>query len=125
MRQASRRVVKFPNVEVVHATPRAVLCTIAAVEFWVPRSQIHLSSEVQHPGDVGVLVVSRWWADISGAAEAQNSPLPALVDTLPNATRLYKRLIFELHPDRNPGSEVAARAINQLWQAVISDLRGA
>ncbi len=35
-------------------------------EFWVPLSQIDVTSEVQDEGDTGTLVVSKWLAEQRG-----------------------------------------------------------
>lgn len=43
-------------------TEKALLVLVGGRECWVPKSQIEDASEVQEPGDTGVLVVPEWWA---------------------------------------------------------------
>lgn len=112
----------FHNVEAIHATDKALLCTIGGSEAWVPFSQIQPESEVNEPGEYGTLVVTQWWAEVAGVSDYA-SEVPEPVRELPQAQRVYRKLIFEFHPDRNPSGDTVARALNELWQAVQADLR--
>jgi hypothetical protein len=65
------------DVEVLAETERALLCRseeLAAAtgekKTWVPRSQVDDESAIQRRGDVGYLIVSRWWAREVGLCEA-------------------------------------------------------
>lgn len=53
---------EVPDVEVLRATDKALLCKIEKEEVWVPRSVVDDSSEVQEEHDSGTLVVQSWFA---------------------------------------------------------------
>lgn len=60
-----RRVAKrFAHLQAtaLRDTEKALLVLVGGREVWVPKSQIEDASEVQEPGDVGVLMVPEWWA---------------------------------------------------------------
>lgn len=42
--------------------------------FWVPRSILHYDNEVNHVGDVGLLVVPLWWAVQEGLQMGLSMP---------------------------------------------------
>lgn len=59
-----RRVAKrFAHLQAtaLRDTEKALLVLVGGREVWVPKSQIEDASEVQEPGDTGVLVVPRRW----------------------------------------------------------------
>jgi hypothetical protein len=114
-------------------TARALLCAIAGQEIWVPLSQIHRDSEVRRRGDSGLLLVAAWWARKAALidddedsyhereAHSQHGAAPATVE-LTQATRTYRRLAQEFHPDRIGGDGKTMQALNVLWDAVRSDV---
>ncbi len=116
-------VAAIPGVQARHATSKALLCRIGWRELWVPLSQIEFGSEVRRAGDSGALLVSAWWAERAGLAHEPEAP-PALPARLPKSEQVYKRIIFEVHPDRNHGDGTAARCVNALWQAVQKEIGG-
>ena len=49
--------------EVIRETEKAILFrTDDGEEYWIPKSQIHDNSEVWKAGDVGMIVVTEWFA---------------------------------------------------------------
>lgn len=66
---AKDETIEFENVEVRHATERALLCVIDGEEYWMPKSQIASGSELDESseaGDKGSLLVSEWIAREKG-----------------------------------------------------------
>jgi len=59
-------IVELPDVEVVKATDMALLCLIEGDEHWIPKSQIHRTSEVKDEGDEGTLIIPLWLAEEKG-----------------------------------------------------------
>lgn len=47
---------------VITETEEAILCDMDGNQIWIPKSQIHKSSEVRHEGDTGWLVLPEWLA---------------------------------------------------------------
>jgi len=117
------------HVECHRETEKALLCEFwDGAQYWVPKSQMSARSQVKHEGDEGDLVVKQWWAETSGAIEylykPKAPPPPApVVDLLPTARPLYRKLILKYHPDISPRTAEMARDLNQLWQAVQTDLK--
>ena len=58
--------VTFEDCEVLIERPFALLCVINDAEKWIPKSQVHSSSEVIGEGDKGDLVISEWYATKEG-----------------------------------------------------------
>lgn len=56
------------DAECLHETAKAILVRIeAGKEYWVPKSVVsEEDSEVNAPGDVGTLVVQKWFAEKEG-----------------------------------------------------------
>jgi hypothetical protein len=101
-----------------HETAKAYLCEVGDELFWIPKSQIFAVDF-----STGRLVTSDWWAEVSGAKDAdkaQATPEPA---SLPTASALYRKLAMKYHPDRNPDAEEFMRDLNEFWQAVKDDLK--
>jgi hypothetical protein len=92
-------------------------------EYWLPRSQIR-SSEVHHRGERGRIEVTHWWAERAGLLEADGSSAPAVIE-LTQASRIYRQLATQYHPDRVGGDDATMKAINVLWDAVKSDIERA
>jgi hypothetical protein len=115
---------KFTFAERRRETVKAFLYEILSNSFWVPKSQILNADPKQ-----GILVTTLWWAEVSGAKyiyeqakEARTATLePEL--TLATAGVIYRRLALKYHPDRNPDAEEFMTDLNQLWQAVKTDLK--
>jgi hypothetical protein len=103
---------------VIFATPRALRCRRGARLFWVPRSQVAPASRVRQRGDSGDLVVLAWFASKAGLTEPTTAPA---LDTLRETARVYRRLMLEFHPDRNPAGAATARALNEFMAAVKRD----
>jgi Ser-tRNA(Ala) deacylase AlaX len=113
------RTVEIEDVDVVRETTKAILVEFADRSIWVPRSQLHLDS-VRHAGDHGTLIVSEWFAqqaDLEAHAAAQ-----VTVSALPTATRVFRRLAQEHHPDHGGRAETM-KALSELWSAVRDDMR--
>jgi hypothetical protein len=120
------------GVTIRATTARAVLCRVRDIEFWTPRSQ--LLGDL-YRGYRGSISVARWFieskslewiTDGGGQADDRDgepSSSTIAVPALEGATRMYKRLAAEYHPDRNPRGGETMRALNQLWQAVLGDMR--
>jgi len=108
----------------------------------VPLSQVADESEVWRGGDRGRLVVSRWWAgkaellgddydyerdyedrDYERETHSQRNAQPPAAIELPQATRAYRTLALEHHPDRHGGDGAVMKAVNTLWNAIRQDLR--
>ena len=53
----------FENVECKAETDMAILVDLYGDEKWIPKSVIADESEVIEKGDIGELVVSRWFAE--------------------------------------------------------------
>jgi hypothetical protein len=96
-------------------------------EYWVPRSQIR-NSEVCCRGDCGHIEVTRWWAGKAGLLDAGGtngrSTAPAVIE-LTQATRTYRQLAQQHHPDRAGGDGKTMQALNVLWDAVKNDIQRA
>lgn len=56
----------YGEVEGIKETLKALLVDDGTQEFWVPKSQIHESSEVNTDTDAGMLIVSAWFAREKG-----------------------------------------------------------
>jgi hypothetical protein len=52
----------------VAETDAALLVDVDGEETWFPKSHISEESEVQHEGDAGTLIVTRWIAEQKGLA---------------------------------------------------------
>jgi hypothetical protein len=120
----------FDDVLIKAETAKALLCIIAEDELWVPKSQISADSEVQHRGDRGCLMVTRWWARKAELVENDDEndrehAYAATVIELTQATRAYRQLALEHHPDRVGGDGVVMKALNVLWGAVKADVERA
>lgn len=59
----------YEGVKCVGETAKAILVDIDGTRYWVPQSQVDNDSEVYKKGDVGDLVVSRWYAEKEGLGE--------------------------------------------------------
>jgi hypothetical protein len=112
--------VAISDVEALRQTDKAVLCAVGGAELWVPRSQISRASEVREAGDCGTLVVSQWWYEAAKANRIVDVVLPS---ELPESSKVYKQLVREFHPDRNADGAEVMRAVNQLWQSVVSEVK--
>lgn len=56
----------FRNVVCVHETDKAILCEFGPhEEVWIPKSVVHDDSDVYQAGQLGDLVVERWFAQKS------------------------------------------------------------
>ena len=62
---------KVQDCEVLKETDKAILVESPNLgePLWVPQSQVHADSEVWREGDVGVLVISEWFAEKSGLVD--------------------------------------------------------
>lgn len=69
--------IKVKDVQVLKATPAALLCRIQGDQFWVPQSQVHDDSEVYQEGDKGALVCSEWIAESKGFKQHGDDYEPA------------------------------------------------
>lgn len=61
--------VEFDDCEVLAETEKALLVYISAIveEVWIPKSQVDTDdSEIREKGDVGMLVMTRWFAEKEG-----------------------------------------------------------
>jgi hypothetical protein len=58
--------VKFEECECIKATGKAILVLVDGDPQWIPQSQVHEDSEVYCAGDVGDLIVKRWFAEKEG-----------------------------------------------------------
>jgi hypothetical protein len=133
------RTYAFTDVSVHKETAKAYLCQIGTGMFWAPKSQIE-----EFDLNAGFLVMPRWWAERTGAAEAyeldqehkqqeqeeawrkaeelirlRQQPVIKLL----KATPVYRKLALKYHPDKNPDSPEMMRDLNELWQAVQADLK--
>jgi hypothetical protein len=127
------------HVTVRRDTPKALLVerhdTGRFEQHWVPRSQIR-SSEVCYRGDTGLIEVTRRWAQKAGLLDddqdsyhesethSQRGATPAVIE-LTQATRVYRQLALEHHPDRAGGDGRTMKALNILMDAVKSDIERA
>jgi hypothetical protein len=66
-----RKTVEFGNCECLGQTELAIYvlikdpkCLICAN--WIPLSQIDEDSEVRKTGDIGLITITRWWAEKQG-----------------------------------------------------------
>lgn len=67
MTKWNEEAVEFEDVEVIAATPRAILCLFPeGEEVWIPKEQIDPESEVSDNGDYGTLVIPEWLAKNEG-----------------------------------------------------------
>ncbi|SRR6266851_3993823 len=109
---------------VLNETKKAILARIGDVQFWIPKSQI---KDVQrfHRGYRGPLWIASWWIEVNEldhlarAAPAAASP----VNLISNANRIYRRLAAKYHPDRSPETAEFMKDLNELWQAILDDLK--
>jgi hypothetical protein len=76
--------------------------------------------------------VSEWWASTAGAIgyayQTRDQTAPpqkpsAVTDLLPKARAHYRKLALKYHPDISPTSAETMRDLNELWQAVLEDLK--
>jgi len=62
------------DVQVLSESPRAVLVYLGGKEYWVPKSQIHPTSDVYEKGQHGRIIITKWiakerglWGDDAGS----------------------------------------------------------
>jgi len=74
------------NGKVERVTEKALLFDMGTEEkVWIPKSQLHNSTQVREEGDEGVLVISSWLAEAKGFTkngEETNRP-PPVEDDIP------------------------------------------
>jgi hypothetical protein len=66
--QPSDPIATFSDVIAVRETEKGLLCRPVVYpnrQFWCAKSMIAPISDIQHVGDRGALVVSKWWAETS------------------------------------------------------------
>lgn len=54
--------VTIPDVRCMVATDSSMLCRIDGADYWIPRSQVDESSEIEELGDEGNLTIPEWLA---------------------------------------------------------------
>ncbi|HZS53055.1 MAG TPA: J domain-containing protein [Bryobacteraceae bacterium] len=107
--------------DILHVTPRAILCRIRLEQIWIPRSQI-VNGDYYDNGFCGTLTVSDWWLRknnleyLADPPEAEHSELPSV--DLSKAHRIYRRLAAKYHPDHSPRTLEMMKDLNELWDAV-------
>lgn len=130
--QTFEETVTFSSVTAVRRTPKSLQCRIGGVLKYVPVSQIDFRSRVRIPGDFGDLITSAWWASVEGinqhggggrSEQTYRAESRSSVIELTSATRLYRQLAAKYHPDRSPETAEVMRDLNELWQAVGTDLK--
>ncbi len=64
-------VAQVPFAELLHQTELAVLIRCEDGEkFWIPKKWVSAETEMFNKGDVGTLVIARWWAVENGLEDA-------------------------------------------------------
>lgn len=58
--------VEYEHMMVERETDAAILVIIDKRDIWIPKSQIHETSEVRGDGDTGTLVITEWIAKQKG-----------------------------------------------------------
>jgi hypothetical protein len=141
-----RRVYTFEDVDLHRETPKAYHCEIGESLFWVPKSQVK-----ECDFETGHLVTTMWWAQIDGAREAyevwieerereqeqtrrwyqerarqqeeRSRQQTATTIQLIKSLGIYRKLALKYHPDKNPDTAEVMRDLNELWQAILADLK--
>lgn len=120
--------VSFDQIECIKETEKALLCIFPdGRSHWMPKSQMHRDSAVQHLGDTGTLICSQWIVDqkeLSGGNPTSGqkaSQAPRTGPTPRDAYKLYRVLIRKYHPDVNSAEWAGevARDLTSLWQAFL------
>ena len=62
----NEQTVELEDVTVEAETDLALLCIIDDKQRWIPKSVVHEDSEVQSEGDIGTIIVMRWFAEKEG-----------------------------------------------------------
>lgn len=120
-----RDFVEVTDIRIERTTARAICFRRESITYWVPRSCVDDGFAVFWPGDVGTLLVSRWWLESNELLEVLTRPIygSARSDDLGNANRVYRRLAAKYHPDRSPDTAEFMKDLNELWQAVLTDIK--
>ena len=121
------------NVVALRETEKALYCQVETGKCrWVPKSQIQFNSEVKRAGDRGTLVVTDWWFQRYQEEHNNNEYREFATNNAPptielnEAKRVYRQLVLEFHPDRNPDDRTkleVMKCVNRLMDAVNKDLR--
>ena|SRR5215472_12787198 len=101
------------------------------LDLWVPKSQIGPFSEVKHKDQSGNFFVSSWWLDQKGYFEEREEeaeepkPQPSTPEDLrlTRSQSVYRRLAMKYHPDRSAETAEFMVDLNELWQAVLADVK--
>lgn len=62
----NEQTVELEDVTVEAETDLALLCSVEDKKLWIPKSVVHEDSEVQSEGDIGTIVIMRWFAEKEG-----------------------------------------------------------
>jgi hypothetical protein len=115
----------IPDARLKRQTEKALLFVIEGGDYWIPKSQVYSSDDLR-VGYQGTIRVSTWFLRANGL-EFLAEPAPphsgGAVNVLPDAKKIYRNLATKYHPDRSPDTGEMMRDLNELWQAVLSDLR--
>jgi hypothetical protein len=126
------RFATIPNVLMQHDSGKALLFFFKDKndELWTPRTQ---TDRLYPIGYEGTVRITHWWLKFKGkeylaapAPPPESKPEHVVItaDDLPNAAALRRRLSVKYHPDLIGGNGEMMKDINQLWQVMLSDLRG-
>ena len=58
----NEQTVELEDVAVEAESDLALLCTIDDKKHWIPKSVVNEDSEVSSEGDIGTIVIMRWFA---------------------------------------------------------------
>jgi hypothetical protein len=62
----NEQTVELEDVTVEAETDLAILCNMDGKKRWIPKSVVHEDSEVSSEGDIGTIVLMRWFAEKEG-----------------------------------------------------------
>jgi hypothetical protein len=117
--------VEIEGVHALRETEKGLLCNVHNSDYWVPKSQISDVSQVQVTGDSGTLCINRWWVEKNCLEHLLEPFQPNAGESiiLCSTNKVYRRLAFKYHPDRSPEKAEFMKDLNELWQALQSDLK--